>query len=255
MRGQQEAPEQELIRLEKQWAEAGTRGDFGFFDRIAADDYVIVDASGEVRNKQQELAVARNEKFDTLTADDLAVRLYRDTAVVVGRYSFSGTNGGLPFSETGRFTDVWLKRSGKWLLISSQNTTLPVTAPPEPPPDSFFIEKEKAVWDAIKSKNKSADSGLLADDFVGLYDTGFAAKSDHVSQMDDKYAIERYDLQDTKVLRLSSTMALLLYKATCKGTGAWEQYCSRPDYVSSLWVEREGHWVNLFSQDTQSSRR
>ena len=118
---------------------------------------------------------------------------------------------------------------------------------------SFFIEKEKEVWEAIKNKDKSADSRLLADDFVGLYDTGFATKSDHVNQMDDEYSIEKYNLQDAKVLRLSPTMALLLYKATCKGSGAWEQFCSRPGYVSSLWVEREGHWLNLFSQDTRAA--
>jgi len=122
-----------------------------------------------------------------------------------------------------------------------------------PPPDPFFIEKEKEVWEALKHKDKAADSRLLADDFVGLYGTGFAAKAEHVNQMDEKYTIESYKLQDAKVLRLSPTTALVLYKSTCNGSGAWEQYCSRSDYVSSLWVERDGHWLNLFSQDTTAT--
>jgi hypothetical protein len=117
-------------------------------------------------------------------------------------------------------------------------------------PDSFFIDKEKEVWEALKHKDKAADSDLLADEFVGLYNTGFATKSDHAKQMNDRYSIDSYNLQDAKILRLSPQMALLLYKATCKGSGEWEEYCSRPDFVSSLWVERDRHWVNLFSQDT-----
>lgn len=119
--------------------------------------------------------------------------------------------------------------------------------------DSFFVAKETEVWEALKHKDKAADSRLLADDFVGLYDTGFATKSDHVMQMDDKYSIETYNLQDAKVLRLSPQMALLLYKVTCAGSGEWEQYCSRTEYVSSLWVERGGNWQNLFSQDTAAA--
>ena len=120
-------------------------------------------------------------------------------------------------------------------------------------PDAFFIAKEKEVWEALKSKNKAADSQLLAEDFVGLYDTGFATRSDHVKQMDDSYAIDTYTIQDSKVVRLDPKTALLLYKSTCKGSGDWETYCSRPVYVSSLWVHRGGHWVALFSQDTPAS--
>src|SRR5215470_6153413 len=120
-------------------------------------------------------------------------------------------------------------------------------------PDAFFIAKEKEVWEALKSKNKAADSQLLAEDFLGLYDTGFATRSDHVKQMDDSYAIDTYTIQDSRVVRLDPKMALLLYKSTCKGSGDWETYCSRPVYVSSLWVHRDGRWLALFSQDTPAS--
>jgi hypothetical protein len=41
----------QLIQLEKQWAESEVKGGAGFFERIAASDYVIVDCDGSVRNK------------------------------------------------------------------------------------------------------------------------------------------------------------------------------------------------------------
>jgi hypothetical protein len=123
--------------------------------------------------------------------------------------------------------------------------------PPES--DDFFIAKEREVWDALMKKDKAADAGLLADDFVGLYDTGFGTKSEHVNQMDDHYAIDSYTIQDARILRLSAEAALVLYKSTCTGSGEWKQYCAKPVYVSSLWVRRAGHWLGLFSQDTQAA--
>jgi len=239
--------------LEKQWAEAGVKGDNSFFDRIAVDDYAIVDASGELRNKRQELAVSQNEKFQTSTVDDLSVRLYGDSAVVLGRYALTGTNMGHPYSETGRFTDVWVKRSGKWRLVSSQNTSLPAVVTPTLPTDQFFIEKEKEVWEALKHKDRAAVNRLLVDDFVGMYDFGFFNKSEWVKQIDEQYTVDDYTIMNPKVLHPSPTTALLLYTSTCKGTGAWADYCSNTSRISDLWVERNGQWLDLFSQDTTAT--
>jgi len=139
-------------------------------------------------------------------------------------------------------------------LGALKNPTGQPTRTATPEPDTFFVAKEKEVWDALKSKNKAADSQLLAEDFVGLYDTGFAVRSDHVKQMDDSYAIRSYTIQDSRVVRVDPKTALLLYKATCEASGDWEDFCSRPMYVSSLWVDRNGRWVNLFSQDTPAAK-
>ena len=242
--------EEQLVQLEKEWAEAAVKGDSTFFDHIAGDDYVIVDDSSDLRNKQQELALIRTEKFSTLTADDMSVRVYGNTAVVVGSYTFTVSVAGKPYSSSGKFTDIWVMRNGRWQVVSTQNTGLAEADTAKVPPDSFFVAKEKEVWEALKNKDKAADARLLADDFVGLYGTGFATKADHINQMDDRYTLEVYKILDVKVIRLRPTMVLLLYKGTCKGTGEWAQVCARSDYISSLWVERDGQWLNLFSQDT-----
>jgi ketosteroid isomerase-like protein len=123
-------------------------------------------------------------------------------------------------------------------------------APTDSPSDSFFIEKEKADWDALKRKDKVAASHLLADDFVGMYDVGLLNKSKWLSQIDDQYSVDDYTITETKVLHPSPTTALLLYTATCKGTGAWAEFCSHTTRVSDLFVQRNGEWLDLFSQDT-----
>jgi ketosteroid isomerase-like protein len=127
--------EDELVQLEKQWAQAGPKGDVGFFDRIAADDYVIVDVDGSVRNKRDEVANFRKEKQTSQSVDDMRVRIYGETAVVTGRFEITGTWNGQPNNFSGRFTDVWVIRDGRWQVVSTQNTSLSDgRAQPEPSP-------------------------------------------------------------------------------------------------------------------------
>jgi hypothetical protein len=123
----------------------------------------------------------------------------------------------------------------------------------EAPPTSYFVAKEKEVWEALKQKDKATASRLLADDFVGMYATGFYTKSEWVKQIDEQYSITDYTIDDVKLLRASPTTALLLYKSTCKGTGEWAEFCARAEYISDLWVKRNGRWMAMFSQDTQAT--
>jgi hypothetical protein len=121
------------------------------------------------------------------------------------------------------------------------------------PPDSFFIAKEKEDWESLKHKDKAAATRFLADDFVGMYDFGFFNKSEWVKQLDDQYTVDDYTIEGPKVLHPSATTALLLYTSNCKGTGAWADYCSHTSRISDLFVQRNGQWLGLFSQDTQAT--
>jgi hypothetical protein len=242
--------EDQLIRLEKQWAEAAVKGDVGFFERIATDDYLIVDCDGSVRNKQQEIANARQEAQTSQTVEVLKVRVYDRSAVVVGGFTIAGTYAGQANNLSGSFTDVWIKPKRTWRLVSTQNTCKSTeSAQTGDPPDSFFVAREKEVWEALKNKDKPAATRLVADDFVEMYDYGFFTKSQWVKQIDEQYTIGDYTIEDVKLLRASPTAALLLYKSTCKGTGEWADFCSRSRYISDLWVERDGQWLALFGQD------
>ena len=146
-----------------------------------------------------------------------------------------------------------MKRNGRWQIVSSQNTAIPEANATEFPPDSFFIAKEKEDWEAIKNRDKAAATRLLADDFVGMYDFGFFNKSEWVKQLDDHYTVDDYTIENAKVLHPSATTALLLYTSNCKGTGAWADFCSHTSRISDLFVERNGQWLGLFSQDTTAA--
>ena len=123
----------------------------------------------------------------------------------------------------------------------------------ESPPMSYFVAKEKEVWEALKQKDKAAATRLLADDFVGMYASGFYTKSEWLKQIGEQYTISAYTIDDVKLLRASPTTVLLLYRSTCKGTGEWAEICARVEYISDLWVKRNGRWTAMFSQETQAA--
>jgi len=47
-----------------------------------------------------------------------------------------------------------------------------------------LLALETQVWEALRTGDATADADLLAEDFVGLYPTGFADRSDHAGQLD-----------------------------------------------------------------------
>lgn len=50
------------------------------------------------------------------------IRVYGDTALVIGKYDQKATYKGAPADEKGVFTDVFVKRNGKWLCVLGQST-------------------------------------------------------------------------------------------------------------------------------------
>jgi predicted ester cyclase/ketosteroid isomerase-like protein len=125
LQAQQPAAKDELIHLEKKWAEAGVKGDIGFFERIATADYVIVDCDGSVRNKQEEIPNFRQGTQTSQTVEDMKVRVYGRSAVVVGAFKITGTYAGQPNNLSGNFTDVWIHPNRTWQLVSTHNTCKP----------------------------------------------------------------------------------------------------------------------------------
>lgn len=115
-------------------------------------------------------------------------------------------------------------------------------------------KQEIGVWEALIKKNKAADQNLLAEDFVGVYKDGFGNRTQHVGQIDEEYEVTEYRLEDVRVLQISEDSAMIVYRATCRATGTWANDCAQPMYISSLWMNRNTEWVNVFSQDTSAAK-
>ena len=113
-----------------------------------------------------------------------------------------------------------------------------------------FLQLETEVWNALATGNAEADSRLLADNFLGVYGSGFSGKTDHTRQLRNGPTVAHFSLSKARIQVLSEHVVLLSYRAE------WVRYESPPAsdkesmYVTSIWRCYDGAWKNIFSQDT-----
>jgi len=119
--------EEELMQMERDWAAAYIKHETAVISRILADDYIGIDGRGIFTNKAQEIEEAaappagtpppaRQVLTDTVT--DMKVRLYGDSAVVIGRTIEKVLSNGRELEVQYRRTTVYVKRQGRWQCVS-----------------------------------------------------------------------------------------------------------------------------------------
>ena len=113
----------------------------------------------------------------------------------------------------------------------------------------FFLNLEQQVWHALQQLNKDLDDKLLDDKFLGVYESGFANKQDHINNLLHGETILEYKLTEHRIINLTNNIILLTYKAQYKNT--YEALNSV--YISSVWQKYDKNiWKNIFSQDTHA---
>ena len=123
--GDHSQEEQALMKIQHEWAEARVKGDSSYTRRIEADDCTIVWPDGRIVNKQ---ARSRNHDWrhrflPNSKFDNLRVRLYGDTGIVVGEGIIKAHKGKQDLLG-GKFvwTDTFVKQGGQWKVVASQIT-------------------------------------------------------------------------------------------------------------------------------------
>jgi len=109
-----------LLSIENEWL-AGEH-DRATLQRILADDFVHPVSVGVFLTKDQHIDWAvkhpippgRRQQFDQLRA-----RVYGDTGIVTGIVTSSGQTGD---RDRTIFTDVFVRRDGRWQAVSAQET-------------------------------------------------------------------------------------------------------------------------------------
>jgi ketosteroid isomerase-like protein len=116
--------EKELMEVENHWAEATVKGDVQALERLYADEYLAIDPAGATFTKAQDIANVKsgNFKLATFKLDELKVRLHGEVAVVTGRNTIKATYMGKDIGGAYRFTDVFVKRGGRWQVLTTQGT-------------------------------------------------------------------------------------------------------------------------------------
>jgi ketosteroid isomerase-like protein len=115
-----------LLYLERDWNQAEVKQDAAWFERTLVDDYSGVDArTGKPTTKTQTVTDVKTTTTAAADLSGLDVKLQGDTAVVTGVSHNKGKDEkGSAFDRRIRFTDVWVKRDGKWQVLSSHGTDM-----------------------------------------------------------------------------------------------------------------------------------
>ena len=120
--------EQEVRQTIEKYRTALLQRDIAALEKIWADDYVFVNASGEVLTKAQRLANAKSgaTTLDSINEEEkITVRVYQNSAVATSRVTIKGKYSGQPTGGQYRSMHVWVKGQEGWQLVANQLTALP----------------------------------------------------------------------------------------------------------------------------------
>jgi len=117
--------EQALMKIQHEWAEARIKNDSSYTRRLEAGDCTIVWPDGSIVNKKADLQSMTDIVFSEFTIQNLQVRLYGDTGIVVGEGMIKAHKGKQALLG-GKFvwTDTFVKQGGEWKVVASQITSV-----------------------------------------------------------------------------------------------------------------------------------
>jgi ketosteroid isomerase-like protein len=119
--------EQEIRQQIEKYHTALLQRDIPVLEKIWADDYVFVNAVGDILTKAQRLANIKSARttLESLNdEEDITVRVYQNSAVATSRLTIKGQYSGQSTSGQYRSTHVWVKGPAGWQLVSNQLTAL-----------------------------------------------------------------------------------------------------------------------------------
>jgi ketosteroid isomerase-like protein len=109
-----------LIQLNQDYIHSVQTSDVRRFAEILADDFLCSLPDGTLIDRQRFLEqTALPVKFSDLQAHDVNVRLMGDFAIIHARTTYTLADGR---GASGRYTDVWARRQGRWLAVSAHVT-------------------------------------------------------------------------------------------------------------------------------------
>jgi ketosteroid isomerase-like protein len=122
--------EKELLALHDAWGEARIKGDVAFLETFYGQELRLNVMDGGVVQRKDDIALfdrAGKSDLQVIKPDyikdvDMTVMTYGNTAVVTGIENLKGTAMGNYGEMALRFTNVLVRRDGRWQLVHHQST-------------------------------------------------------------------------------------------------------------------------------------
>jgi ketosteroid isomerase-like protein len=116
----------ELQAAEQNWAAGAVKKDVSVMQSLFADDYTLTNPVGQVVPGKALIDKVKDGSFklDSLDYSEMKVRVYGDTAVVIGHLNCKGNWDGNDVGGDYAFTDTFSKIDGHWREVASQVTRI-----------------------------------------------------------------------------------------------------------------------------------
>jgi uncharacterized protein (TIGR02246 family) len=116
-----DALEQTIRKLEQQLVDAVLKSDVAALEKLWAEDFTVNNPQNQISRGRKEVldrVRAGLLKYSSFTQEIEEVKIFGDTVVVMGLEVVTPVGNHPKAGQTlrRRFTNIWMKRNGQWLL-------------------------------------------------------------------------------------------------------------------------------------------
>jgi len=119
---QMDQAKQEIREAQNRWMEAASRKDDSVLRQILGDEYHLISGRLGFVDKQSWLAMGSDYNIEEFEYIESEINVYRDMAVSNSRYRQKATYRGEDLSAVFYLTDVWVKRDGRWQVVTRHSS-------------------------------------------------------------------------------------------------------------------------------------
>jgi ketosteroid isomerase-like protein len=128
-----ETLEQKIRKLDAAQAEAILRKDFQALDELCAKDFTVNNPRGEISKGNEavkELIRSGVINYASFVREIELILFYGKTIIIMGRETLVPNENSPQAGQTvrRRYTNIWMKRNGKWLLTARHASVIPEKA-------------------------------------------------------------------------------------------------------------------------------
>jgi ketosteroid isomerase-like protein len=114
--------EQEIRDVQQRWMDAASRKDEAALEAILGDEYVLISARLGIVDRAGWLAMGPDYDIQEFAYLESDIRVYGTAAVSNSRYRQHATFKGQDLSAPFYLTDVWVKRDGRWQVVTRHSS-------------------------------------------------------------------------------------------------------------------------------------
>lgn len=247
--GLAQTAEQEILKIHQGLDQAFIKKDAAYFENILAADYVYSDPQGRTFDRAGNLEQLKKEWADTsykvvsATTENPKVKILGNSALITADWTFTsqGTSpNALEHLDRGRYTGVYDKRDGKWMLVAEHFS--------EAPHDRKLMEQQviKAGLEyaqIIKNQDVAGIERVLADEYMFTNESGKVKNKaeDIADYKKGETKFEVADVTEQKVRVIGNGAAVETGRFHIKGTNKGKAFDTTERYTT-VWVWRGGRW-------------